>query len=143
MPNKDRLKSKIDKYLKQLKEEGYLALDGIYDYFHYLNNEEIEVVVEILISTLHNKDADMRMWAARCLGIFMKKAQKAIPSLILMLEDPNDYVRLNAAKSLGSIRIPDKKALEALELAIKEQNDLVKTEASKSLAKLKRREAFK
>lgn len=143
MTNKDRLKSKIEKYLKKLKKEGYLALDEIYDYILDLNNEEVDVTVDILISSLQNKDVDIRMWAARCLGIFMKKAQKAIPSLILMLDDPYDSVRLNAVKSLGSIRIPDKEVLKALELAIKEQSDIVKTEALKSLTELRRREALK
>jgi HEAT repeat protein len=74
-----------------------------------------------LIVQLSASSARARIRAADQLGRLGAAAEKALPSLLTLLDDPNETVRAAAADALGNIGVPDRKVILKL-LAITEDD---------------------
>ena len=84
---------------------------------------------ETLIRLMGNHDWKIRYRAAEAL--WMIPGTRAVPALIIALEDEKDHVRYMAAKSLGQRR--DGRAIAPLTTRMKDENEYVRNAAAKAL----------
>ncbi len=66
------------------------------------------------IRLLRGKDAGERVAAVIALGELGTRARKAVPALLIALDDPEPMVRERAAEALGKIGASDKKTILSL-----------------------------
>ncbi len=93
--------------------------------------------VDPLRKMLKGKDSFKRA-AAKALGNM--EAEKAIPDIIALLDDPNERVRQDAAYSLGILG--DKSAIPALQKAEKDKDELVRFFAKEAIERIENKEKY-
>jgi HEAT repeat protein len=66
-------------------------------------SRKVDYSVPSLVKTLHDKDPNVRYWAAQSLGHLGAEAKPAVPALIEALGDEDAMVRMGAAYALAEI----------------------------------------
>src|SRR5262245_13865665 len=95
-----------------------------------------EIIVPALEAALKDRTDEVRYQAVRCLGE-VKGGEKAVPSLIRVLEDPGPGIRRMAAMVLRRYAAHAGDAVPALERALKDPDEDVRKEAAEALIWIK------
>jgi hypothetical protein len=91
-------------------------------YCYLLGHSKDRTATDLLIQTLHDKNAGLRYQAAEALGTAGIKTPKIVAALIDALNDSNDYVAMEAAKALYQLDAKEAAPAMIKWIAIAEQD---------------------
>jgi len=127
---KEDLRINAASILGQFGEEAADSLGELQD----------EKAVEPLIKALKDKDAGVRMFAARALGNFGDK--RALDPILKLLEDNDEGVRQWACDSLGELGIYSQDVIEALKRHLEGKDKRTRLCAAKTLGRFGDKSGF-
>jgi len=118
--------ARFDRYRTALQER-----------LEYLRGSEAtSVLVLLLVTALHDKNAGVRSYAARSLAQLGQASAEGISALLTALHDENARVRSDAAWSLAQPGQASPEVISALLIVLHDQEAGVRSDAARSLARL-------
>jgi HEAT repeat protein len=95
-------------------------------------------VLPLLLEGLNDRDKDVRIVAARYLGILHEDSERSVPALVKGLADEDIEVRRASAAALGSFESGADQAVPELRRAARDPDEELAREASLALVKLQK-----